>query len=264
MCTDILERIKNKAGRSFRRTFPPGRLFWLPCRPAGCDSVMDYHAAINLSAHLVCSYCYAGINKQTSHKCPVSTITRGAESDGAECLYTPGTRRCKPSLATSHTINPTRNGFSVNAGKQVLHKTAVFLIQQKGPVQTLAAVQIVTADTACFVPLGFFFPPSLSSLLHSLKYITSLPPYPLNQCNAACKAGKNRAYSAFSPFQDNAVACIVMWEGRVTYCLLLQAHPCSQEEALPSKAARQSSPVSAAASFETNVEVFHLAHIPFL
>lgn len=55
------------------------------------------------------------------------------------------------------TINPTRNGFSVNAGKQVLHKTAVFLIQQKGPVQTLAAVQIVTADTACFVPLGFFF-----------------------------------------------------------------------------------------------------------
>lgn len=110
----------------------------------------------------------------------------------------------------------------------------------------------------------FFFPPSLSFLLHSLKYITSLPPYPLNQCNAACKAGKNRAYSAFSPFQDNAVACIVMWEGRVTYCLLLQAHPCSQEEALPSKAARQSSPVSAAASFETNVEVFHLAHIPSL
>lgn len=147
-----------------------GGLFCLPCRPAGCDSVMDYHTAINLSAHLVCSYCYAGINKQTSHKCPVSTITRGAESDGAECLYTPGTLRRKPSLATSHTINPTRNGFSVNAGKQVLHKTAVFLIQQKGPVQTLAAVQIVTADTACFVPLGFFFS-SLSFLSAPLSEI---------------------------------------------------------------------------------------------
>lgn len=163
------------------------------------------------------------------------------------------------------TINPSRNGFSDNAGKQVLHETAVFLIQQKGPVQTLAAVQIVTADTACFVPLGFPPPPlSLSFLLHSLKHITCLPPYPLNQCNAACKAGKNRAYSAFSPFQDNAVACVVMWEGRVTNCLRLQAHPCSQEEALPSKAARQSSLVSAAASFETNAEVFPLAHIPFL
>lgn len=67
VCTDILERIKNKAGRSFRRTFPLGRSLCFPCRPAGGTSVMDYHTAITLSAHLVCTYCYAGINKQLTN-----------------------------------------------------------------------------------------------------------------------------------------------------------------------------------------------------
>lgn len=154
--------------------------------------------------------------------------------------FAPSLRR-KPSFAT---INPTRNGFSDNAGKQVLHKPAVFLIQLKGPVQTLAAVQ-TDCRYCTFCSTGvFFLPLSLSFLLHSLKHITNLPTYPLNQCNAACKAGKNRACSAFSPFQDNAEVCVVMWEGLVTYCLLLQAHPCSPEETLPSKAVRQSRLVS--------------------
>lgn len=53
---------------------------------------------------------------------------------------------------------------------------------------------------------------------------------------------------------------VVMWESRATYCLLPSAHPCSQEEALPSKAACQSTKVSAAVRSGNVGEVFHLAH----
>lgn len=109
-----------------------------------------------------------------------------------------------------------------------------------------------------------FISPSLSLffLLHSLKHITNLPTYPLNQSNAACKAGKNRACSAFSPFQDNAVACVVMWEGLVTYCLQLQAHPCSPEETLPSKTVCQSRLVSCCSQLCNKCWSFPLSSYP--
>lgn len=90
-CTDISEGIRNKAGRSFRRTFPPGRLLCCPSRPAGYDSVMDYHTAISSPAHLVCSSCYTGIIYLKEHVTNVLSTPlrhRGSVSDGAESLQT--------------------------------------------------------------------------------------------------------------------------------------------------------------------------------
>lgn len=186
VCTDILERIKNKGRRSFLRTFPPGRNLCRPGRPVGYDSVMNDHTAIASPAHLVRSCCDTAtyiLKKKIANM--LFPLSQEEQSVMAPSAFAPSLR-CKPSLAT---INPTRNGFSDNAGKQVLHKTAVFSCNRKLLCRPLASVR--TAD-----PLWFYFFAFLSFLS---------PTFPLilrHRCQAACKAGnKNIACSAFSLFK---------------------------------------------------------------
>lgn len=214
---------------------------------------MDYHTATTLSAHLVCSYYYAGIIK-TINKPHMSRFYR----------YTTKPRVMRELSVLTHRARCDTN-HHLPLSQWISHKVASVTMQaNKFCIKqhfSWTATERSCADSGCgpdwlqilqvLFHWVFFSSLSLSFLQNSLKHITSLPPYPMNQC----KAGKNRACSAFSPFADNAVACVVTTEGRVTYCLLLQAHPCSQEEALPSKAARQSSMVGAAASFETMLKL---------
>lgn len=114
------------------------------------------------------------------------------------------------------TINLTRNRFGDSGGKRVPHETAVSLIQQKGPVQNPGCSPDCDCRYCTFCSTVVFF----FILLQSLKHIASRPA-PLilfNQCNAACKAGKNRARTAFSPFEDNAARCSNVGEpGRILF-----------------------------------------------
>lgn len=145
----------------------------------------------------------------------------------------------------------------------ILHKTAVFLILQKGLVQTLAAVQTVTADTARFCSAGvLFLPLSLFPFCYTLW--NTLLTFPLILWISVVqhvKQEKNSACSSFKPLSGQCSGSL-MWERLVTYCLLLQAHPCSPEETLPSKAVRQSRLVSCCSQLWDKCWSFPLSSYP--
>lgn len=88
-CTDISDRIKNKAGRkaSGGPSLLGGRSALSPAGPLGSDSVMDYRTVIGSSTSLMRSHCHKGIKKKKNNPkrqiCPISITARGAESDGA-------------------------------------------------------------------------------------------------------------------------------------------------------------------------------------
>lgn len=64
-CTDISDRIKNKAGRkaSGGPSLQGGRSALSSAGPEGSDSVTDYRTVISSSAPLMCSHCHKEIKK---------------------------------------------------------------------------------------------------------------------------------------------------------------------------------------------------------
>lgn len=176
-------------------------------------------------------------------------------------VFTPQARcDAKYHSSSAHaTINLTRNCFSDSGGKRVPHKTTVSLIQQKGPVQSPGRSPGCDCRYCTFCSTGFFFssfcfspwntwiavhPPTLSLLISVMQHV---------------KQEKTEHVLLLAPLRTMQ-GDVVMWESRATYCLLPSAQPCSQEEALPSKAACQSTKVSAAVSPGNVGEVFHWAH----